>query len=370
MKILFCTNSLRKGGAERVVTNLANYFVKNNDVAIILTFSYPIEYTLDSRIQITKLDKTENEGQNKIKKIITKVPRNFRRTKLMRKKIEEFNPDIIITFLPVASFLALQCKKYNQKKVIVSVRNDPKVEYKSFSCNFSMRKLYPKADGFVFQTKEAQDFFENIINCDKEIIPNPINPLFISEPYNGERSKEIVSVGRLTEQKNFDSLIEAFSKISNEFKDYKLIIYGEGEQRKHLEDKIVRLHMKEKILLPGVVDDVKEKIYKSAVFVLPSLYEGMPNALMEAMALGLPVISTDCSCGGPRELIDNEVNGLLVKVNDVDDLTNAIKKILKDKDLGNRLGNEANKIKDTLNPEIINGKWEKFIKDIANQKTN
>jgi glycosyltransferase involved in cell wall biosynthesis len=148
------------------------------------------------------------------------------------------------------------------------------------------------------------------------IIPNPINPEFNVKPFSGKRRKIITSVGRLSEQKNQHVLIEAFSRIEKDFPDYELVIYGEGNLRETLENQIKTLKLENKVKLPGVKKNIKNEIYDCSLFVLPSLYEGMPNALMEAMALGLPVISTDCPCGGPRFLIHN-YNGLLVKVNNV-----------------------------------------------------
>ena len=130
-----------------------------------------------------------------------------------------------------------------------------------------------------------------------------------------------------------------------------------------MEKLISQLNMKNRIFLPGKTDNIKEEIYDTSLFVLSSDYEGMPNALMEAMALGLPVISTDCPCGGPKFLIENKKNGILVPVNDEKKLKEEIENVLKDKELARELSSNANKICIELNPIEINKKWEKYIKE-------
>ena len=171
----------------------------------------------------------------------------------------------------------------------------------------------------------------------------------------------IIASGRLNKQKNYYLLLDVFEEISSIFKSYKLEILGKGP----LEDDIKRYANKkncsDRIIFSGYVDNVKEHMKKAEVYVLSSDYEGMPNSLMEAMALGLPCVSTDCPCGGPKYLIENNVNGVLVPVNDVQKMVDALKTILNDKDLSFKLGKEASKIKEKLNPEVIYSKWEKTI---------
>lgn len=371
MKVLICINSLVKGGAERVVANLANYLSYGNQVTIVTLANYEVQYEFDSNIEIIPLDKKKKNSYqdvNKIYKIITKIPRTIKRLRKMRKCIDKQNPDIIISFLPESSFLVLYNMKRNMKKVIVSVRNDPKIEYSSGIYEFLMKKLYPRASGFVFQTKQAQDYFKNIINCESEIIPNPINSLFIKNSFEGIRRKEIVSVGRFTEQKNFLELIETFSLLSPEFNEYKLVIYGDGELRSRMEKLVKSLNLENRVVFPGVVDDLYNRIYESAVFVLPSIYEGMPNSLMEAMALGLPVISTDCPCGGPKMLIENNVSGKLVQVNNRVELKEAIEEILRNEDFAKILGKNASRISEKMNPQKINKQWENYIINVLNRE--
>ena len=367
MKILFCIDGMTKGGAERVISNLSNYLIKgDNEVEILTVFKSEIEYNLDSNINISSLENNyiDLHKPNKKRGNISKLFMFIKRANIMKKKLKKINPDIIISFLPYTSFLVLKNANKIKKPIIVSVRNDPKEEYKSKVYNLFMRKLYPKASGFVFQTEDAKEYFKDIISVKTKIIPNPLNPLFM-DVYKGKRKKEIVSVGRLCTQKNHKMLIEAFSKIHNKYPDYKLIIYGEGDLRESLENLIKEKHLENRSFLPGIENDIKSKIYNSSLFILSSNYEGMPNALMEAMALGLPVISTDCPCGGPKFLIDKGKNGILVKVGDIDDLANKMEMILENETFAGKLGESASKISEKLNPSKINNEWYEFIKLIA-----
>ena len=162
-------------------------------------------------------------------------------------------------------------------------------------------------------------------------------------------------------QKNQKMLIEAFSKIHSNYPEYQLVIYGEGKLRHQLQEQIDLLGLQERISLPGSRSDVLEQIKDASLFVLPSDFEGMPNVLIEAMALGLPCISTDCPCGGPRELIQNGVNGILISVGDVEALACEMSKVLDDSEMSALLGKNAVQIREKLNMEKIGKEWLTFF---------
>jgi glycosyltransferase involved in cell wall biosynthesis len=379
MKICFFTSTLSKGGAERVISNLSNFLINDKQIEkidILTVYNTDIAYKLDNRIHIDSLDKKYVEykklvnNQKRLKKLFIHIKKFFKNITLkinLKKKVKKFNYDIIITFLPEPSFLILSLKKYIKSPIIISDRNDPNVEYARIREKYLMKKLYPRADGFVFQTDDAKRYFDKIFTKKCEIIPNPVNDNFVVEPYEGIREKYIVNVGRLEEQKNQLLLVKAFEKIRDDLDNYKLIIYGEGSLKKQLEDYILEKNLKEDVILGGQVDDVKEKIYKSSLFVLSSNYEGMPNALIEAMCLGLPVISTDCPCGGPRMLIENNENGILVPIKNENKMAKAIKEILQQKQFAKKLGDNASKLSVKLSNEVINNKWLEFIKKVIKE---
>ena len=252
--------------------------------------------------------------------------------------------------------------------IIISVRNDPKVEYSSKLYYILMRILYREADGFIFQTNDAKSYFSKDIQEKGIIIPNPINENFLNIDNEPRIKKEntIINVGRLAEQKNQKMLINAFKKLDEKYKDYRLKIFGEGNLRETLNNQINELGLNNRVLLEGETNHIKEELKKAKLFVLTSNYEGMPNALMEAMAVGLPVISTDCPCGGPKYLIQNNENGILIKTEDENELVDKMTTLLEQEDLAKKLGENAKNIVTKLNPKKIYSDWEKFILQILN----
>lgn len=360
MKILFCIGNLNRGGAERVISNLANCFVEKNDISIVTTIN-KVEYNLDSRIKHYSLDY----------KIKSKLLNKVLRLKKLYSIVKEVKPDIIVSFLPEPSYRVLLLRKIIKIPIIVSIRNDPKTEYSNFKSKCLAKLLYPLADGFVFQTEEAKHYFSNKIQNKSVVIPNPIKKEFLERKiYTGSKENIIVSVGRLYEQKNHELLIDAFYDLNKDIEGYKLIIYGEGVLRKRLENKIQKLNMQDRILLPGSINNIIEKIEKAKLFVMTSNYEGMPNALMEALALGLICISTDCPCGGPKFLIEDNKNGFLFKVKDKDELVKIMKKVLNELTLNqlDEISTNAKQSVQNLSEEKINIKWYDFIKKISNSR--
>ena len=189
-----------------------------------------------------------------------------------------------------------------------------------------------------------------------------MNPVFFREPYRGEREKTIVAVGRVDENKNHEMLIRAFAGIADEFPEYRLIIYGDGDKRSDLLKLTKELKLEDRISLPGNIDNVADAIYKTRVFVLSSNTEGMPNTLIEAMILGLTVVSTDCPCGGPAELIVHGVNGLLSPVKDVNAMKENLQYILNNLHRADEMAHEASKTSDIYDVNKVYLEWEKYLK--------
>ena len=355
MKIMFNTSSMGKGGAERVISILANALVNKNEISILVNIDNEIAYTLDNRIKIIKLD---------CKRVKSNLIRNIKRIKMSESIIKKEKPDIIISFLPIPSYRMLFLKKkFPNIKQIVADRNDPKQEYKSIIDRFLMKKLYKRADGFVFQTNQQKNYFSKGIQKKSVIIYNPIKNEFLNKNIL-KKEKIIINVGRLVDQKNQEMLIDAFSEVQKQNSNYKLKIFGDGPLKEKLKIKINELKINDSVELCGISNDIKNELEKSEIFVLTSNYEGMPNALIEAMALGMPVISTDCDCGGPKELIKNNVNGVLIPVDDRKALIGAINRIISEKDFAREIGKNAEKIKNNLKIENIVMEWENFIKYI------
>jgi glycosyltransferase involved in cell wall biosynthesis len=183
-----------------------------------------------------------------------------------------------------------------------------------------------------------------------------------------KRKKEIVTVGRITDQKNQMLLLKAFKEINLKYPDYVLKLYGDIQDNK-VYDKMIKYisenRLEGKVIFMGLKTDIGDYIKDACAFVLPSDYEGMPNALIEAMVLGLPVISTDCPCGGPKMLIEDKKNGMLVPVGD----KNALEKVLEymithEKEAGN-MGQEARKLIELVNPDKICTQWMDYILELV-----
>ena len=275
--------------------------------------------------------------------------------------------DLYVVFLPDTINAMMLFRKIIKVPIVVSERNNP-FSY-SDKIQKSMLKSFSKADGIVFQTITAKDFYKKRLKKlpNSIVIPNAIICDIPSSNYNN-KEKIIVSVGRFNKQKNFPLLINAFSKITNEFPDYKLYIYGEGDLKEEYKKLVRDLSLEKKVIFPGYVKNVNEFIKDASLFVLPSDYEGIPNALIEAMAIGLPCISTRCAGGGAEFLINNEENGLLVNVGDVNEMALAIKRVLSDNVLSTKISTNAKKISKKLSKNEIYSRWENFLLNINNGK--
>lgn len=363
MRIAFCLGGLNKGGAERVVSNLANYMAKDNEIIIIITKLDKIEYELDEKVKVFVLD---NNSNNKIN-----IIRNIKILIKMKKILINNNTDVAIAFLqePIARLLFL--KKFNRKirkiKTIISMRIDPNHAFNSFKNRLSL-SLYNMADGIVFQTEEAKQFFNKRIQKKGIIIPNAINPIFYDLRKKTKRKNVLVSVGRLTKQKNYPMLINAFSIVSKRYKDYTLEIFGDGVLKQELQNLIDSLDLKNKILLRGNVKNIKDEIYNARLFILSSDYEGLSNALMESLALGIPTISTDSDGGGAKMLIKDGINGILVPKDDYRYLATKISDLLDDENLSNKLSMNAIESMKKYNPKKINKEWSNYINDVIGKK--
>ena len=354
MRISILIGGLSGGGAERVVSNLSNFLSGKHDVTILTMTEDKPAYFIDEKVSLKYLIK-KDENSNFIKK-------NMLRYKNLREYVLTQQVDAFLVFLPVTTNLLLSLRRLIKVPVIVSERGDPIYRYNSSLIHkLCMRFLYIKADSFVFQTDDSKEFYAEKFGISGTVIPNAINEEFIGRNKKDKFKKRIISVGRLNKQKNFELLIKAFARIQSKFPDFNLEILGEGPLRSDLTNLIKELNLEDRVNLPGYVDDVSERLGDSALFVLSSNYEGMPNALMEAMATGLPCISTDCPIGGPKYLIEDAYSGFLTPINDEQKLSYVMEKVLSDKELQEKLGSNSKKITDKLNPDYIYANWEKLI---------
>lgn len=352
-RVYFYINVLGGGGAERVITNLANMLAEDNyDVTMITSYEEEREYILTRNVRRLSLEDRDRQR--------SRIIRNLSRIFKLRKICKEEKPDILISFMEEPNFRAILATRGLPVKTLVSVRNDPNKEYAGKIGRFVGEVLLPMADGCVFQTSDAQKWFPERLQKKSRIIYNAVKEEF----YQVERTPvrgEIVTCGRLTEQKNHRLLIDAFAEVQKIHPYATLKIYGEGALREKLQNQIDSLNLNEKVFLMGATNDVAKVLQTADLFVLSSDYEGMPNALMEAMAAGVPCISTDCPCGGPRELFGEDASDKLVPCNDSAQLAEAICCVFD--------GAEHNVVEkkhaEAFRPDRVNTMWEKYIMEIC-----
>lgn len=357
MKIVCYINKLGGGGAERVMSVLANGLSdRGHDVTVVTDYSVPDTYPLRTQVQHIVLDGRLIEVTAK-----GRMQRTLRRVGQLRRIIREKKADIVISFMRDANYRAILAARGKKTKNLISVRIDPKVGYRSKKTVMLAKLFYPLADGCVFQTADAQNWFSPKIRKRSQIIFNPISDVFYSQNGAPMAQPRIVACGRLTAQKNFGLLIDAFDCICDDFPAYMLEIYGEGPLAEQLQMQIGRLGRNDRISLMGRTDNVPNALKDASLFVLSSDFEGLPNALMEAMALGLPVISTDCSGGGARALIDDGKDGLIVPCADVEALSQAMRDSLSHPDAMRQRGQNAACKAAGFSAEHIVCQWEDYI---------
>lgn len=359
MKITIFISALSGGGAERVTCNLANHLCDfGHNVEVLTMGDVEAAEPLRESVKYTPLLRKNEKGNT----LVDNAKRIFRLCRYMKKQ----SVDAYVVMLPITTQLMLNFSKLTKAPIIVSERADPTVY--SVKTQRSLQKLSSKASGWIFQTVDAQEWYKpHLKGTAHKVIPNAINPSFIREPYEGEREKVIVGAGRLNEQKNFPLLISAFARIADKFPEYKLVIYGKGSLLESLKDLAKEKGVENRVEFPGFVSNMPETLERASMFVLSSDYEGMPNALMEAMAVGVPSVSTDCGGGGARFLIQDGENGLLVPQKDEEKMAEAMEKILSDKDFAEKISENGRKLQETLAPEKIYGEWENFVTKIEGE---
>lgn len=334
MKIVFVMPNMGGGGSERVVANLANYYVNNGyEVDILLFSGNDVAYELDSRIGVVT-NGTRTNG-NPFKRL--------ERIRSMRRYFKQNEGCYIFAFSEMAAVFAVISASGVKHRLLVSERNDPR---RIPGTQKVLRNwAYSKAEVMISQTPDVVRMFDKKIQSKAVVIPNPLST-DIPEPYEGTRTKRVVNAARLESQKNHALLIEAFASFGATHGEYTLEIYGKGSLESELKAKASDLGIEDKVIFKGFSSDLKNDIKDASMFVLSSDYEGISNSLVEALAMGMPTISTDCPVGGSRMFIEDGVNGLLTPVGDVKALTEAMCKVADDSDFASLIGNNSVSIKE------------------------
>lgn len=391
-EIIFIINSMRGGGAERVITLLCNAATKKGySVSLILTYQSKkdaVFHAIDNRIDIISLaDEISNQKSSSLmpclimflarligklgfkdkSSVLKYYSRNFGSISWLKKYFKKHKNSSAVSFLYYSIFLTLLAKN-KSTKVIISERGDPAQSSDSKTVAAFMKTEFPKADGIVFQSPDAQKWYLENTPAKGTVIFNPVKT-DLPEPYKGERKKRIVNFCRISAQKNLIMLVDAFAEFHKQFPDYELDIIGDpvGNDADGyinlVNEHIKYLKCENCIHIIPARKDIHDYVKDYTMFVSSSDFEGMSNSMLEAMAMGLPCVCTDCPAGGARAVIKDGENGLLTPVGDYHALYLAMKKIAENPELANKLSQNSVKIREEQSVNKIIKKWMELIND-------
>lgn len=346
-RIAIVAHGLNDGGAERVAALLANkLFEKGNRVLFIAAYSSERIYKLTDGIEYTYI-KSGNY----------KITRFFTRTIAIDKAISEFQSDIVISFI-FKEILKTSIK--GKVPIVYSLRIDPADATAKIGNRILCYYTYSRAKAIVFQTPRARDFFTLKIRKKGVVIGNPITsglPFWDSQNHE----KRIITACRLTEQKNLPMLIKGFAIFAKQFPDYSLWIYGRGPLKEQLLRIARDCNIEEKVHFPGYACNIHDIMAHSAIFALTSNFEGLSNSMLEALAIGVPTVCTDCPPGGASLYIKDRENGMLIPVGDEVELARRFVEIIKSPDGCLSISKAASEIRKVLDEDIIVSEWIRVI---------
>lgn len=390
-EVIFFIDSLGGGGAERVLSVLSNDLVERDyDVSVVMLWKRDFAYTLNEKVNTLfaedlpvtsfygKLTRKSFNTWMKFRRRIyvpicrrlgfgAKLPKwnetffYFYAIYAMpyREYMKKHNGATAFGFLIRSNIAMLMAAKGTKIKTVFCERNNPVRPDMPKNIMKLRDKLCKKCNEAVFQTYEQKDYYAKI-KGKKTVIPNAIKD-GLPERFQGERRPEIVNFCRLSKQKNLPLLIDAFEMILKEYPEYTLKIYGKGEEKENLIKYINDKNLQDKVYLNDFAEDIHYKIRDAKMFVSTSDFEGLSNTMIEAMAIGMPCVCTDCDGGGARMMIKDYENGLLVPKGDLNAVCSAMKEVIDDKHLSEKLSINATKVKDNLKASIITEKWIEMI---------
>ncbi len=347
--ITFIIGSMIGGGAERVISVISDMYAEDGyKVNLIIFRKTDKQYFINPKINCIYLSENESAIKRKLK-----LPFE------LFKAIKKVKSDIYVSFCIQENCYSCLVNLFARKKLIISERNAPKNEKLKLSYKIMRKLFYPVCDGIVFQTEEAKSCYSQHFQKKSAVISNPVKEgLPLKTDYS--TSGKIVAAGRLCVQKNYPMLFKAMELFIKKYPTYKLYIYGNGPLEKELKALCDEMQLNDCIVFEGFSENIHKEMAEADIYVLSSDYEGMPNALMEAMAIGVPSVSADCPSGGPKELVEDGKNGMLVKTGDFRGLCEKLETLASSRELRENLGNEAKLIAEKYSKEKIFNEWKHF----------
>lgn len=363
MRIALVIWSLARGGSERVLVHLAQQLRARHYRVTVITLSAGED---DGYLVPGGVDRVRLGVVRRSRSFIAAVVNNLGRLRALRRAL--CDADIAISFGTETNVLVLLAVLGRGLPVVVSERCEPSIVPSAARWRWARRLLYPLAAQVVVQTEHAAGFFRWLRSV--AIIPNPAtvprgagaDPEVTTPP-----RPYVVAMGRLVPQKGFDLLLTAFARIVARHRTWSLVILGEGPERAALQSLRGRLGLDGRVLLPGAVRDPAQILQGSDLFVLSSRFEGFPNALCEAMACGIAVVSTDCP-SGPRDIVRDGVDGLLVRNGDVASLAAAMDRLMAHERLRRRMAARAVEVAERFSLEKVMARWEDVMEQALEKR--
>lgn len=365
MRLALVISSLERGGAEKIISILANAWAEQGRIVTVITldqFGAPA-YSLHESVQLCRLAFPPGKSKHSLQAVV----KNFRKLRMLRNAIRNSMADITLSFIDTTNIVTLLATRGLHIPVIVSERANPELDNIGQIWRILRQITYPLSRALVLQTNASAASLRGRFKVRVCTIPNPVE-------FGGKGQKEtqisstpascnVVAMGRLVPQKGFDLLLKAFAHISQHHPQWSLKIVGGGPLRAELENQSEILGIRDRVHFLGPVSDPFPIFHSADLFVLSSRFEGFPNALCEAMACGLPVISFDCPWG-PSEIIRDGVDGLLVPREDVPALATALDRLMSDAQERGRLASRAPEIGMRFGKERILAMWDNLFKEL------
>lgn len=351
-KLIFFCASLQAGGAERVLSVLSKPIADTFDsIEYLMWYDAPVFYDVDKRVKLVSVE-SGCDSKNIMRKLWW-----------IRRHVGKVKPDLLVSFSAPFNMLALFALLFTHTPIVVAERNDPNAFRWGRFYKRLRDFLYTHAKGILVQTDTSRSYFNGSPLSQKvEIIFNPIfmESTVVGSALHTSKRPLVVTAARLVHQKRMDLLIEVFAQFRNTHPEYELCIYGDGKEKKQLQQLINKLGQQSHIKLCGRVHNLWECLQPATMFVTTSLFEGMSNSLIEAMCLGLPCVSTKVS--GATDLIVNTQNGYLIEIDDRDALLRSMSEIAGNPQKAQQIGLEASRLYNKLKVEKIATLWVEYIK--------